>query len=94
MTEYIIKLYLAGHSQGSEEIENRVRVALETALQNEYELAVVDVLQHPEQAAEDEVIATPTLLVENSIPQRRTIGRFADTSSILQAVGVEEKDEG
>lgn len=56
------RLFVAGDSPRSlRAIENLRRLGEDT-LGGRYEMEVVDVLQHPERAEEDRILATPTLV--------------------------------
>lgn len=80
-----LKLYVAGESARSVQAVEHLRRLLESGLSGPCELEVVDVLQHPELAERERVLATPTLLKEFPPPRRRIIG---DLSNVQQLLGV------
>lgn len=48
-----------------------------------YELVVIDVLEHPEIAESEKIIATPTLVKRLPLPMRRIIGDLSDKEKVL-----------
>lgn len=46
-------------------------------------MSVIDVLQQPEQARDNKIIATPTLVREFPLPNRRIIGDLSDHQQVL-----------
>jgi circadian clock protein KaiB len=86
-----LTLYVAGESTRSNQAVENLRRLLESPLSGPYELAVVDVLRHPELAERERVLATPTLLKQFPPPRRRIIG---DLSDIEQLMGVLAPDRG
>jgi circadian clock protein KaiB len=66
-------------------IDNLRRV-LERELPDKYDLEVVDVYQHPEAAAEHQILAAPTLIKLEPHPVRRIIGDLSDTERVLRGL--------
>lgn len=84
MNKYIFKLYIAGHTPRSQSaIVNLRRICEELFPNGAYELAVIDVLEHPELAEAAKILATPTLIKELPPPIRRIIGDLADTEQVI-----------
>lgn len=46
-------------------------------------MVVIDVLQNPEKAEEDRIMATPTLLKESPPPVRRILGDLSDSHAVV-----------
>lgn len=51
------------------------------------EVEVIDVLEFPERAEEDRILATPTLIRESPLPRRRITGDLSDATRVLQLIG-------
>ena len=49
----------------------------------QYEMAVVDVLERPQLAEDEKILATPTLIKELPPPLRRVIGDLSDKEKVL-----------
>ena len=82
MTKYKLKLYVTGATQRSERAIANLRSICETQLGGEFELDVIDVLEHPALAETEKILATPTLIRELPGPIRRIIGDLSDTEKV------------
>jgi circadian clock protein KaiB len=88
MTKYILKLFVnADHPRSKSAIEN-LRQICESELKGRYELVIVDVMQEPERAEEDQVMTTPTLVMELPGPLRTVIGDLGDKEKVLKGLQV------
>lgn len=88
MKKYLFKLYITGQSTHSQQaIVNLQRLCRE-ALQEDYELSVIDVLDDPEKAEADRILATPTLIRWHPQPVRRVIGDLSDIQKVMTALGL------
>ena len=56
------------------------------------DLRVIDVLDHPQLAEDQKVIATPTLIKEVPPPPRRLIGDFSDKETVLLMLDLPRPD--
>jgi circadian clock protein KaiB len=50
---------------------------------DDYELVVIDVLERPQLAEDEKILATPMLVKELPMPIRRIIGDLSDTEKVL-----------
>jgi circadian clock protein KaiB len=48
-----------------------------------YHIEIIDLVQHPQRAREDEIIAVPTLVRQLPRPLRKIIGDLSDTRQVL-----------
>ena len=80
---YILKLYVAGNTANSMRALKTLRNILDTEFQGVYALKVIDVLQNPQLAEEDKILATPTLAKILPPPVRRIIGDLSDREKVL-----------
>lgn len=88
MTRYIFKLYITGRSiHANTAMENLKRVC-DSLTEDEYNIIIVDVDRQPEQAEIDQILATPTLIKEYPLPQRRIIGDLSDIEKVKKALGL------
>jgi circadian clock protein KaiB len=58
-------------------------------LGNNYELVIVDILERPQLAEEQKILATPTLIRESPLPVRRVIGDLSDKEKLLLALDLQ-----
>ena len=87
MNKYLLKLFITGQTIRSGRAIANLRRILEKELGMEYELIIIDVLEQPQDAEHEKILATPTLIKEFPPPVRRIIGDLSDTKQVL--VGLE-----
>lgn len=63
-------------------IEN-LRIICESDLKGQFEVEVVDVLEHPSLAENEKILATPTLVKQLPEPVRKIIGDLSDREKVL-----------
>jgi circadian clock protein KaiB len=81
--KYLLKLYITGRTPRSEQSIANLQIVLERELDDEYELEVIDVLEKPQLAEDEKILATPTLIKKLPAPVRRLIGDLSDTEKVL-----------
>ena len=88
LSKYVLKLYVAGSSSRTERAVANLRRICEEELGNRYELVIIDVLENPQLAEDDKVLATPTLIKHLPPPLRRVIGDLSDKDKVLLGLEV------
>ena len=83
MVKFLLKLYITGQTPKSERAIKNIRRICEEELKGQYELVVIDVLERPQLAEDEKILATPTLTKELPPPLRRVIGDMSDTEKVL-----------
>lgn len=83
MNKYLLKLYITGQTERSERALQNLREICETELPGMYEIVVIDVLEHPQLAEQDRILATPTLFKELPPPLRKVIGDLTAKEKVL-----------
>lgn len=63
-------------------IANLQRIC-EQELDGQYDLEIIDVLEFPDLAEDEKILATPTLIKSLPLPLRRVIGDLSDTEKVL-----------
>ena len=92
MNKYILKLYVTGHTGRSERaISNLHRICREQ-LDEQYEVMIIDVLEQPQLAEDEKILATPTLTKQLPPPIRRIIGDLSETEEVL--LGLDLRRQG
>lgn len=88
LSKYVLKLYVNGSSpRAATAIQNLKRIC-EEDLKGEYEIVIIDVIDQPEAAESDRVLATPTLIKQLPPPLRRVIGDLSDRDKVLLGLQV------
>ncbi|HEY4219584.1 MAG TPA: circadian clock KaiB family protein [Gemmatimonadaceae bacterium] len=85
--QYLLTLFITGSSPRADLAIANLRHVCEGELCGEYDLEIVDVLEHPERAEEAKILATPTLIKRLPPPLRRVVGDLSDKDKLL--VGLE-----
>ncbi len=89
-----IKLFITGRTTRSEQaIANLQHICEKWIGKCKYEIQVIDVLEQPELAEQERIIATPTLVKVSPPPVRRIIGDLSDTVQVVIGLGLSQYDE-
>ena len=81
--KFLLRLYITGQSPKSERAIANMRRICEQELHGQYELSVIDILERPQLAEDEKILATPSLVKELPLPLRRVIGDLSDTEKVL-----------
>ena len=84
----MLTLYVTGQTVRSARAIANLRRICDEELGGEYEMTVIDVLERPQLAEDEKILATPTLIKELPLPIRRIIGDLADTEKVLVGLDV------
>lgn len=83
MNRYVIKLYITGQTSRSQRAIANLRRICEEELAGQYDLVVIDLLERPQLAEDEKILATPTVVKELPAPIRRIIGDLSDSERVL-----------
>lgn len=83
MADFLFKLYVSGQAMLAQLDINKLQTNLKS---RHYELVIIDVLENPDSARRDLVMATPMLLRIHPSPPLRLVGDFSDTTAVLSAL--------
>lgn len=89
--KYILRLFVAGATTLSRQAVLRVRELCETELKGNCKLEVIDIYQQPALARTNQIVATPTLLVELPRPARRFIGNLTNITGLFVELNLSTK---
>jgi circadian clock protein KaiB len=81
--QYILRLFVAGATARSTQAVLRVRELCGAELKGRCSLEVVDIYQQPVLARENQIVATPTLIIQLPLPVRRFIGNLANVTGLF-----------
>ena len=85
----VLRLYISGSSKRSLEAIRQLKEMGGSVLPADHALSVIDVLKHPHLAARDQVLLTPTLILESSPEKPRAVGDFSDPDLVMESLGIE-----
>ncbi|MDP1857835.1 MAG: circadian clock KaiB family protein [Gemmatimonadaceae bacterium] len=78
-----LRLYIAGQTPRSVAAFANVNRLCEEYLPGRYKIEVIDLMQHPQLAAGDQIVAIPTLVRKLPEPLRRIVGDLSSTERAL-----------
>lgn len=87
-----MRLYVAGQTPKSIRAFSNLKVLCEEHLKGRYQIEVVDLLEHPEMARGDQIVAVPTLVRKLPQPVRQIIGDLSNTDRVLVGLALENVD--
>lgn len=82
-----LRLYVAGQTPKSIRAFANLRKICEEYLAGQYRIEVIDLLENPHLAQQDQIVAIPTLVRKLPEPVRKIVGDLASTERAL--VGLE-----
>ena len=83
MRHYLLKLYVTGQTSHSLRAINNLKKLCEEELGVQYDIKVIDILDEPQLAEDDKIIATPTLVKVLPPPLRKIIGDLSQRDKVL-----------
>ncbi len=84
MNKISLTLFITGQTLRSRSAVYNLQRLSNEALDQNYELNIIDVLEHPHLAEEAKIIATPTLIKTNPPPAKRVVGDLEDREQVLK----------
>jgi circadian clock protein KaiB len=81
--QWQLRLYIAGHTPKSVAAVANLKHICEEHLAGEFEIEVIDLMENPRLANDDQIVAIPTLVRKLPEPIRKIIGDLSDTEQTL-----------
>jgi len=78
-----LRLYVAGRTARSVKALANLRRICEEHLKGEYQIEVIDVLENPQLAVGDQILALPTLVRKLPEPVKKIIGDLSNEMRVL-----------
>lgn len=85
---YNLRLYVAGQTPKSLSAIANLRSICEEHLAGRYTVEVIDLIENPQLAAGDQILAVPTLVRRLPPPIKRVIGNLSDTERVLVGLDI------
>lgn len=85
---YILRLYVAGQTKKSLTAFANLRRICEEHLKGKYTIEVIDLLEHPQLAKGDQILAIPTLVRRLPPPIKKIIGDLSNTERVLVGLDI------
>jgi circadian clock protein KaiB len=80
---WYLRLYVAGQSPKSLHAIQNLNRLCEEHLAGFYEIETIDLVENPNRARDDDILAIPTLVRRLPEPVRKVIGDLSDTGHVL-----------
>jgi circadian clock protein KaiB len=81
--DWRLRLYVAGQSPKSLTAFANLKRICDEYLKSRYEIEIVDLIENPQLAAADEIVAIPTLVRRLPEPTRRLIGDLSNVDRVV-----------
>jgi circadian clock protein KaiB len=83
-----LRLYVAGQTPKSVTAFANLKKLCEEYMQGQYHIEIIDLLQQPELAQQDKILAIPTLVRRLPPPIRQIIGDLSDREKVLVGLDI------
>lgn len=83
-----LRLYVAGQTPKSVAALANLQKYCEQYMRGRYRLEVIDLLQHPQLAEGDQILAIPTLVRKVPVPIRKIIGDLSNEERVLVGLDI------
>lgn len=84
-------LYTVDDTPGSVRARRQLERLQQLLGQGELEIEVIDVLERPDLAEEEEVLATPALIRARPLPRRKIVGDLSDWDTFVAGLNLSER---
>ena len=88
MNRFVLKLYVTGNTPRAQRAISNLRRICDEELAGAYQMIVIDVLERPQLAEDEKILATPTLIKQLPPPLRRIIGDLSDSEKVLLGLDI------
>jgi circadian clock protein KaiB len=85
-----LRLYVAGQTAKSTRALANLQTLCNQHLMGRYQIEVIDLLEHPDMARGDQIVAVPALVVKLPQQVRQIIGDLSDTDKVLVGLALQE----
>jgi len=87
MSKVKFKIFIAGlNSRNRELISNFREVCATNLVSHQHQIEVIDILKNMEATEAKKILATPTIIREKPLPEKRIIGDFRENSKAIKAL--------
>lgn len=82
MATYLFRLYVVGQTPRSLTAVSNLRVLCDNYLPGRHEIEVIDVVERPDLAERERILATPTVIRIMPLPRFRVIGDLSNQDQV------------
>jgi len=92
--KYVLKLFITGYTPQAQRSIKNIQEICKNELKEKYHLEIINILEKPQLAEEERIIATPTLIKVLPEPLRRVIGDLSITEKVLVGLDLLPVEKG
>ena len=85
---FVLRLYIAGQTPKCMRAFTNLKRICEEHLADRYRIEIIDLLQNPQLARGDQILAVPTLVRQLPEPVKKIIGDLSNTERVLVGLDV------
>ncbi len=85
-----LRLYVAGQTERALKAFRNLKIICEENLGGKYRIEVIDLLENPQLAQGDQILAVPTLVRKLPEPIKKIIGNLSNTERVLVGLDVRQ----
>jgi circadian clock protein KaiB len=89
--KWLLRLYVAGRSPKCLTALDNLKRFCEERMAGRYDIEVIDLLDNPRLAKDDQIVAIPTLVRRLPEPLKKIIGNLSDTERMLVGLDLKSK---
>ncbi len=83
-----LRLYIAGQTPKSIVALANLKRICDEHMNGQYKIEIIDLMENPQLAQKDQIVAIPTLVRELPAPLKRIIGDLSNTDRVLVGLDV------
>ena len=88
LKKWNLRLYVAGQTPKSLTALANLKRICDEHMNGQYDIEVIDLMENPQLARRDQIVAIPTLVRELPSPLKRIIGDLSNTERVLVGLDV------
>src|SRR4029079_9649061 len=88
----VLQLYVSGMSPKSMEAIENIKKLCWYLMEDSFQLEIIDLYKHPELAAEQQIVFSPSLIKRHPLPKKTLIGTFSDPEKVIRGLGITIKE--
>lgn len=86
---WVLRLYVAGQTPKSMKAFSNLKKICEEYLHGQYRIEVIDLLENPKLAKQDQIVALPTLVRKLPEPIKKILGDLSNKEKLLIGLNVQ-----
>jgi circadian clock protein KaiB len=84
-----LRLYIAGQSAKSMQAIANLKALCDAQLAGRYDLEIIDLIEFPHLARVDDILAIPTLVLRQPLPERKIVGDLSNRERVLTGLRIQ-----